>query len=77
MSLGWDALASPASLALPIGFLGLTIWNAWRGRRLGWVAAASGAYLTSTATSWNHYFVILVPIAAAVWPDAGHGSGAS
>lgn len=72
-SLGWEALASSAALVLPAGFLALTIWSAWRGRRLGWVAAASGAYLTATATSWNHYFVILVPVAVAVWPGAGQG----
>ena len=67
---GLDGPARVAMLVLPAAFLVLTAVNAVRGRTLAWVAAAVGAYLTVTQTSWQQYFIVLVPIAVAVWPDA-------
>ena len=58
------------SLAVPALFMGLTAWNALRGRTLQWVTAATGVYLTATATSWLQYFVVLAPIAVVAWPGA-------
>lgn len=69
-SAGMGSLAAVATIAIPTAFLVLTMLNAYQGHHLAWVAAAAGAYLTATATSWHQYFVILVPIAVAAWPRA-------
>lgn len=62
------AAASVVWIMLPAAFLAMTVVNAIASRRLAWVAAAAGMYLTATATSWQQYFVVLVPIAVAAWP---------
>jgi hypothetical protein len=69
-SAGLTTAGVVAAVALPAAFLVLTIANAWQGRLLPWLSAAAGVYLTATATSWDHYFIVLLPIAVAAWPAA-------
>lgn len=64
---GLGSLAAVASVALPVGFMLVTVVAALRGSVLGWVAAATGAYLTATGTTWHHYLIVLVPIGLMAW----------
>lgn len=69
---GLDPLGRVAPLFLGAGFLALAIANARQGWVAAWTAAAVGVYLAGTSTVWNHYFIVLVPIAVAVWPAASN-----
>jgi hypothetical protein len=67
---GFVSLAAVTSFALPAGFLLVMAFAALRGDVLGWVAAAAGAYLTATSTTWHHYLIVLVPIGLVAWSKA-------
>jgi hypothetical protein len=65
---GLPLVADAATVVLPAGFMLLVVVSALRGLTAAWIAAAAGAYLSATGTSWDHYFVALTPIAIAAWP---------
>lgn len=68
---GGPAFGMLLQFVLPAAFLAIAVMAGFRGRTVGWAAAATGAYLTATATTWVHYLIVLVPIGVAAWASAG------
>lgn len=69
-STGLPELAAVSRIALPVVFGVLLLASALKGNVAAWVAAATGVYLSASGTSWDHYFAVLSPLAAAAWPGA-------
>lgn len=65
-----EAFGPTFRVAVAVMFLLGVLLLARLDHRVGWVASATGLYLSATATSWFHYAVVLLPVGIAAWPHA-------